>query len=166
VARLHARIADKRNDFLHKLSRKIVDENQVIALETLNVKGMQRREASADPVQNGSLSHSIADTGWSTLVCYIEYKAEWAGRTVVKIDRWFPSTKRCSECGHVGETKPLSVRSWQFEKCGEHLDRDVNAGKNICTVGLAGAADAANDSGGHSTTRKAVVLSSHGPSRE
>jgi len=149
VARLHARIADKRNDFLHKISRKIVDESQVIALESLNLKGMQ---------QNRSLSRSIADTGWSTLVRYIEYKAEWAGRTVVKIDRWFPSTKRCSECGHVGETRPLSVRHWQCEKCSEHHDRDVNAAKNIRTVGLAGAADAANDSGGHSKTRDALAM--------
>lgn len=162
VARLHARIADKRNDFLHKLSRKIVDENQVIALESLSVKGMQ---------QNRSLSRSIADTGWSTLVQYIEYKAEWAGRRVVKIDRWFPSTKRCSECGHVGETKPLSVRHWQCEKCSEHHDRDVNAAKNIRTAGLAGAADAANDSGGHSKTRDAFRIersrpNAHGPVKE
>ena len=137
---------------------------------------MQRRAASADLVQNRSLSRSIADTGWSTLVRYIEYryieyryieyKAEWAGRTVVKIDRWFPSTKRCSDCGHVGETKPLSVRSWRCEQCGERHDRDVNAAKNIRTVGLAGAADAANDSGGHSKTREAFVLSSHGPANE
>jgi len=157
VARLHAKVADKRNDFLHKLSRKLVDENQTICLETLNVKGMQ---------QNRSLSRSIADTGWSTLVRYIAYKAEWAGRTVVKIDRWFPSTKRCSTCGHVGETKPLSVRRWQCEECGESHDRDVNAAKNIRTVGLAGAADAANDSGGHSKTRDAFVLNVHGPVNE
>lgn len=157
VARLHAKIADKRNDFLHKLSRKIVDENQVIALESLNVKGMQ---------QNRSLSRSIADTGWSTVVRYIEYKAEWAGRTVVKIDRWFPSTKRCSECGDVGETKLLSVRHWQCKECGCVHDRDVNAAKNIRTAGLAGAADAANDSGGHSKTRGAFALSEHSPVNE
>ena len=157
VARLHAKIADKRSDFLHKLSRKLVDENQTICLESLNVKGMQ---------QNRSLARSIADTGWSTLVQYIEYKAEWAGRTVVKIDRWFPSTKRCFECGHVGETKPLSVRHWQCEECGSHHDRDVNAAKNIRTVGLTGAADAANDSGGHRKTRGAFALSEHGPMNE
>jgi putative transposase len=162
VARLHARIADRRNDVLHKLSRKIVDENQVIALESLNVKGMQ---------QNRSLSRSIADTGWSTLVQYIEYKAEWAGRAVVKIDRWFPSTKRCSECGRVGEAKPLSVRRWKCRECGERHDRDVNAAKNIRTAGLAGALNAeisaqANDSGGHSKTRDAFVLNAHGPVNE
>lgn len=157
VARLHARIADKRNDFLHKLSRKIVDENQVIALESLNVKGMQ---------QNRSLSRSIADTGWSTLVQYIEYKAEWAGRAVVKIDRWFPSTKRCSECGHVGETKPLSVRRWKCKECGESHDRDVNAAKNIRTVGLAGASREAKDCEGRGKTHKAFARSGHGPVKQ
>jgi putative transposase len=153
VARLHAKVADKRNDVLHKLSRKIVDENQVIVLETLNVKGMQK---------NRSLSRSISDTGWSTLVQYIEYKAEWAGRTVVKIDRWFPSTKRCSTCGHVGETKPLSVRRWQCEECGESHDRDVNAAKNIRTVGLAGTKDCE----GRGKTHKAFAVSGHGPVNE
>ncbi|WP_022835251.1 RNA-guided endonuclease InsQ/TnpB family protein [Salisaeta longa] len=167
VARLHAKIADKRNDFLHKLSRKLVDENQVIALESLNVKGMQRREASAVSVQNRSLSRSIADTGWSTLVRYIEYKAEWAGRTVVKIDRWFPSTKRCSACGHVGGTKPLSVRHWQCEECGACHDRDVNAAKNICTVGLAGAQKfLREDCEGRGKPHKAFVRSGHGPVKQ
>ena len=153
VARLHAKIADKRNDFLHKLSCKLVDENQTICLETLNVKGMQ---------QNRSLSRSIADTGWSTLVRYIEYKGEWAGRTVVKIARWFPSTKRCSDCGHVGETKPLSVRHWQCEECGESHDRDVNAAKNIRTVGLAGSKDCE----GRGKTHKAFARSGHGPVKQ
>jgi putative transposase len=159
VACLHARIADKREDVLHKLSRKIVDENQVIALESLNVKGMQ---------QNRNLARSISDTGWSTLVRMIEYKAEEAGRTVIKIDRWFPSTKRCSECGHVTDSKPLSVRSWDCPRCEANHDRDVNAAKNIRAVGLAGAPTAvgANDSGGHRKTRNAFVLNAHGPMNE
>jgi putative transposase len=158
VAKIHAEIQDKREDFLHKLSRTIVDENQVIALESLNVKGMQRRDASAASVQNRSLARSISDTGWSTLVRMIEYKAEEAGRTVVKIDRWFPSTKRCSECGYVTESKPLSVRSWDCPRCEASHDRDINAAENIRTAGLAGAFDKANDSGGHSKTRDAFVL--------
>ncbi len=101
VAKIHAEIQGWREDFLHKLSRRVAHENQVIALESLSVKGMQ---------QNRSLARPISDTGWSTLVRMIEYKAKEAGRTVVKIDRWFPSTKRCSECGYVTESKPLSVR--------------------------------------------------------
>lgn len=162
VARIHAEIKDKREDFLHKLSRRIVDENQVIALESLNVKGMQ---------QNRNLARSISDTGWSTLVGMIEYKAEEAGRTVIKIDRWFPSTKRCSECGYVTESKPLSVRSWTCSRCETSHDRDVNAAKNIRTAGLAGAFDKANDSGGHSKTRDAFRIhrseqNAHGPTNE
>ena len=107
----------------------------------------------------------------------IEYKAEEAGRTVVKIDRWFPSTKRCcSGCGYVTESKPLSVRSWDCPRCEASHDRDVNAAKNIRTAGLAGAFlagafDKANDSGGHSKTRDAFRidrsgLSAHGPTNE
>ena len=161
VARIHAEIKDKREDFLHKLSRKIVDENQVIALESLNVKGMQ---------QNRNLARSISDTGWSTLVRMIEYKAKEAGRTVVKIDRWFPSTKRCSECGCVTESKPLSVRQWTCSRCEHHHDRDINAAKNIRTAGLAGAFEKANDSGGHSKTRSAFRIEGkpnvHGPVNE
>ena len=162
VARIHAEIKDKREDFLHKLSHKIVDENQIIALESLSVKGMQ---------QNRSLARSISDTGWSTLVRMIEYKAEEAGRTVVKIDRWFPSTKRCSECGYVTESKPLSVRSWDCPRCEASHDRDINAAENIRTAGLAGAFDKANDSGGHSKTRDAFRiersrLNAHGPVNE
>jgi putative transposase len=157
VAKIHAQIADKRSDFLHKLSRKLVDENQVICLETLAVKNMQ---------QNRSLARSIGDTGWSALVRQVEYKAEWTGRTVVKIDRWFPSTKRCSACGHVGGKKPLDVREWTCKECGTCHDRDVNAAKNIRTVGLTGAANAANDSGGHSKTRGHFEVASHGPMNE
>lgn len=157
VARVHAEIRDKRQDFLHKLSRKLVDENQVICFETLNVKSMQ---------QNRSLSRSISDTGWSTLTRFSEYKAEWAGRTVVKIDRWFPSTKRCHACGDVGKSKPLSVREWTCRSCGTVHDRDENAAKNIRTVGLAGLADSQEDSGGHSKTRGHFKVSSHGPMNE
>ena len=162
VAKIHARVKDKRKDFLHKLSRKLIDENQVIALESLNVKGMQ---------QNRNLSRSISDTGWSTLTRMIEYKAEEDGRTVVKIDRWFPSTKRCSECGYVTESKPLSVRSWDCPRCEADHDRDINAAENIRTAGLAGASQEANDSGGHSKTRGAFRidrsgLRAHGPTKE
>ncbi|MCS4040816.1 RNA-guided endonuclease InsQ/TnpB family protein [Salinibacter ruber] len=162
VAKIHAEIKDKREDFLHKLSRRVVDENQVIALESLSVKGMQ---------QNRSLARPISDTGWSTLVRMIEYKAKEAGRTVVKIDRWFPSTKRCSECGYVTESKPLSVRSWDCPRCDTTHDRDINAAKNIRTAGLAGAFQKANDSGGHSKTRDAFRIerfgaNAHGPVNE
>jgi putative transposase len=155
VAKIHAEIKDRRKDFLHKLSRRVVRENQVIALESLSVKGMQ---------QNRKLARSISDTGWSALVRMIEYKAEETGRTVVKIDRWFPSTKRCSECGYVTDSKPLSVRSWTCPRCEASHDRDVNAAENIRTAGLAGAFDKANDSGGHSKTRGAFRIDRSRPS--
>ncbi|WP_118825860.1 RNA-guided endonuclease InsQ/TnpB family protein [Salinibacter ruber] len=159
VAKIHAEIQGWREDFLHKFSRRVAHENQVIALESLSVKGMQ---------QNRSLARPISDTGWSTL---IEYKAKEAGRTVVKIDRWFPSTKRCSECGYVTESKPLSVRSWDCPRCDTTHDRDINAAKNIRTAGLAGAFQKANGSGGHSKTRDAFRIersrpNAHGPVNE
>ncbi|MFB6249191.1 MAG: RNA-guided endonuclease TnpB family protein [Salinibacter sp.] len=126
VANIHAEIKDKREDSLHQLSRKIVDENQVIALESLNVKGMQ---------QNRSLARPISDTGWSTLVRMIEYKVKEAGRTVIKIDRWFPSTKRCCECGYVTESKSLSVRSWDCPRCGAPTTETSTPPKTFVPLG-------------------------------
>lgn len=122
VARAHERVAASRKDFLHKLSRRMVNENQVIAVETLNVKGMTK---------NHNLAKSISDAGWPMLFGFIEYKAARAGKAVVKIDRWFPSSKACSDCGSVSDKMPLDVRSWVCPHCGAHHDRDVNAARNI-----------------------------------
>lgn len=128
VARLHARITDTRRDFLHKLSTRLVNENQVIAIETLAVSNMQK---------NHCLAKSISDAGWSEFVRQLEYKAQWAGRTLIGIDRWYPSSKRCSTCGHTQGSMPLSVRTWTCPQCGTHHDRDVNAARNILAAGLA-----------------------------
>ncbi len=128
VARLHAHITDARRDFLHKLSTRLISENQVIALETLAVKNMLR---------NRSLSKSISDASWSEFVRQLEYKAQWAGRTLIGIDRWYPSSKRCSVCGHTQGSMPLSVRRWTCPQCGTQHDRDVNAARNILAAGLA-----------------------------
>ena len=128
VARLHAHITDARRDFLHKLSTRLISENQVIALETLAVKNMLR---------NRSLSKSISDASWSEFVRQLEYKAQWAGRTLIGIDRWYPSSKRCSVCGHTQTSMPLSVRTWTCPQCGTQHDRDVNAARNILAAGLA-----------------------------
>ena len=122
VARIHARIADKRKDFAHKLSTQLIRENQAIGVETLKVKNM---------VKNRRLSRSISDAGWGMFVSMLEYKAQWYGRTLVKIDQWFPSTKMCSECHHVCESMPLSIRTWKCEGCGVLHDRDINAAVNI-----------------------------------
>jgi putative transposase len=127
VARVHDRVACARKDYLHKLSRRIVNENQVIAVEDLNVKGM---------VKNRSLARSVSDVGWGMLVGFLKYKAEREGKAFVKCDRWFPSTKTCNDCGSVSETKALDVRSWDCPHCGAHHDRDINAAKNIRDEGL------------------------------
>ena len=135
VARLHAKITDSRRDFLHKLSTRLINENQVIAVESLSVKNMQR---------NRCLSKSIADAGWSEFVRQLEYKARWYGRELIGIDRWYPSSKRCSDCGHVVKAMPLSVREWACTECGAIHDRDINAARNILAAGLAVLANGEN----------------------
>ena len=138
VARIHAKITDARLDNIHKLSRKLVNENQVIVFEDLNIAGMKR---------NRKLSKAISDMSWGELVRQCEYKADWAGRQVVKINRWFPSTKRCSNCGHVVDKVPLSVRNWTCPECETEHDRDINAAINIKAAGLAVLACGATGSG-------------------
>jgi putative transposase len=127
VARAHERVACARKDYLHKLSRRIVNENQVIAVETLNVKGMMKLP---------TLARAISDTGWGMLVNFVKYKSARAGKAFVKVDRWYPSSKSCSTCGAVADAVPLDVRSWSCAHCGTHHDRDVNAAINIRGEGL------------------------------
>lgn len=129
VARCYAKIADTRLDHLHKLTRQIVNENQVICLESLAVKNM---------VRNRRLSKAISDASWSELARQLAYKSEWAGRQFVQIDRWYPSSKRCHGCGHVLESLPLDVRAWDCPGCGtQGIDRDINAARNILQAGTA-----------------------------
>jgi putative transposase len=126
VARAHVRVADTRRNWLHKLSTTVVRENQLIAVEDLAVSGLARTR----------LARSVYDAGWSTFVGMLAYKAQRAGRTFVKVDRWLPSTRACSACGAVGEPKPLHVRIWTCG-CGTRHDRDVNAARNILAAGRA-----------------------------
>ncbi|NEP76298.1 RNA-guided endonuclease TnpB family protein, partial [Okeania sp. SIO2G5] len=128
VARIYAEIGDARKDHLHKLTTQLIRENQTIVVEDLAVKNM---------VKNHRLALSISDASWGELVRQLEYKAEWYGRELVKIDRWFPSSKRCSNCGHIADKMPLNIREWKCSKCGCSHDRDVNAAKNILAAGLA-----------------------------
>lgn len=128
VARMHAKTADSRRDFLHKLSTRLINENQVIAIESLAVKNL---------VKNKRLSKSISDASWTECVRQLEYKAQWYGRTLVGIDRWYPSSKRCSDCGHTVAKMPLNVRSWACPECGSIHDRDINAARNVLAAGLA-----------------------------
>ena len=128
VAKVHQEITDARNDFLHKLTTRLVRENQTIAIEDLAVKNMMK---------NRKLALSISEASWGELVRQLVYKCQWYGRTLVKIDRWFPSSKRCGKCGHIVEKLPLNIREWDCPKCGTHHDRDVNAAQNILAAGLA-----------------------------
>ena len=128
VARVHAEIADARKDMLHKLTTRLVRENQAIAVEDLAVKNM---------VRNHSLAQAISDASWPELVRQLTYKCEWYGRQLVKIDRWFPSSKRCGSCGHVVDKLPLTIREWQCPACETKHDRDVNAAVNVLAAGLA-----------------------------
>jgi putative transposase len=127
VAKVHARIGDRRRDHLHKLSTRIIRENQTVVIEDLSVRNM---------VGNHSLARAICDAAWSELRRQLEYKADWYGRTVIAIDRWYPSSKTCSACGVIVEKLPLNVREWTC-RCGVVHDRDVNAAKVILAAGLA-----------------------------
>ena len=126
AAKVYARITDRRRDHLHKLTTRLVRENQTIVIEDLTVRNM---------VKNGSLARAISDAAWSDFRSMLEYKAQWYGREVIAIDRWFPSSKLCSACGTLQDKMPLSVRTWTCD-CGTTHDRDVNAAKNILAVGL------------------------------
>ncbi|GHH63133.1 transposase [Streptosporangium violaceochromogenes] len=127
VARVHARITDRRRDHLHKLTTRLVRENQVIAVEDLTVRNM---------VKNHSLARAISDASWRELRSMLEYKTAWYGRELLVVDRWFPSSKLCSACGTLQGVMPLGVRDWTCA-CGAAHDRDVNAAKNILAAGLA-----------------------------
>jgi putative transposase len=131
VARIHKTIADRRRDYQHQLSARIIRENQVVCVESLHVKNM---------VQNHCLAKAISDGGWGEFVRQLEYKATWYGRTLVKIDKWYPSSKRCFDCGHILDSLSLDVRRWTCPECGVVHDRDLNAAKNIWAAGLAVAA--------------------------
>ncbi|MEX3038780.1 RNA-guided endonuclease TnpB family protein, partial [Serratia fonticola] len=128
VAKLHAKIADCRMDSLHKLSRKLINENQVVCVESLKVKNM---------IRNPKLSKAISDAGWGEFVRQLQYKAKESGRSVVAIDQFFPSSKCCSCCGFTMEKMPLDVRNWHCPECGAEHDRDINAARNIKAAGLA-----------------------------
>ena len=122
VARVHEKVSDQRRDFHHKLSRRLVDTYGVITFETLHIKGM---------VRNHKLAKSISDAGWGQFIAFTEYKGEWYGSHIEKIDRFYASTKTCSECGVKNQDLTLSDRTWICQSCGSIHDRDVNAAINI-----------------------------------
>jgi len=127
VAKCHRKITDIRSNHLHQVSKSLVNENQVIVLEDLNIKGM---------MANRRLAKSVADVSLNELVRQIEYKAGWYGREVIKIDRWYPSSKTCCVCGYINQELTLSDREWTCPQCKEIHDRDYNASMNILAEGL------------------------------
>jgi putative transposase len=128
VARVHARIADRRRDFLHKLTTRLVRENQTIVIEDLTVRSL---------LGNRTLARAISDASWTELRSLLEYKCAWYERELITIDRFFPSSKTCSACGLIRDALPLNVRRWTCEGCGTQHDRDHNAAKIILAAGLA-----------------------------
>ena len=128
VAKVYAEIADARKDFLHKLTTQILRENQTIVVEDLAIKNMMK---------NHKLALAISDASWGELIRQLSYKCQWYGRELIKIDRWFPSSKRCGNCGHIINELRLNIREWECPKCGTNHDRDINAAKNILAAGLA-----------------------------
>jgi putative transposase len=151
VARIHARIADRRQDHLHKLTTRLVRENQTIVIEDLAVRAM---------VKNHTLARAISDASWTMMRSMLEYKCAWYGRDLVVVDRWFPSSKLCSNCGTLTEKMPLNVREWTCRGCGTTHDRDVNAAINLKAAGLAvsvcgaGARPQRSTPGGRSATKQ------------
>ena len=132
VAILHERVSNQRKDFQHKLSRHLVDNYGSISFESLNVAGM---------VKNHHLAKSIADASWSQFVTFVEYKAAWSGGQVLRVDRFFPSSKLCSDCGHKNKHLTLNIRQWVCLNCGVIHDRDTNAAINILNQTTVGATE-------------------------
>jgi len=127
VSRLHEKVHNQRDDFLNKLSTDVIKKHDIICLEDLSVKSM---------LADSKFAKSISDVSWSKFVLKLEYKAEWYGKTIVKVDRFYPSSRICSNCLHNEGRKPLSIRQWTCPVCGVHHDRDINASKNILAEGL------------------------------
>ena len=126
VANLHKKITNSRLDNLHKVSSELIKKYDLIFLEDLNIKGM---------IKNHKLSKHIADASWSKFVELLTYKAEWNDKQIVKIDRFFPSSKTCNSCGHINQNLDLNIREWTCPSCNTKLDRDLNASKNILIEG-------------------------------
>lgn len=127
LARQYQKVTNKRNNFLHQVSTQLIRDNQTICLEDLAIKNM---------VKNHNLSQAISDVSWGAFVSMIKYKAAWHGREVVQIDRWYPSSKTCSDCNYLLPSLELKVREWACPDCGSNHDRDINAARNILKQGL------------------------------
>ena len=128
VASIHEKIANSREDFQHKLSNELLNEYDLICVESLSVKNMMK---------NHKLAQAISDASWYSFISKLKYKANWRGKTIVQIDQYYPSSKTCSNCNYKMNEMSLDVREWNCPKCGHHHDRDINAAKNILAFGKA-----------------------------
>lgn len=127
LAKQHQKVVNQRSNYLHQVSSKLINDNQVVCLEDLSVKNM---------VKNHKLAQAISDVSWGSLVSMLKYKAAWHNRHIIQIDRFYPSSKTCSSCNHLMGSMELSVREWDCPSCGTHHDRDINAAKNILRQGM------------------------------
>lgn len=137
LARAYARYTDAKRDWLHKTTTKLVEQYDVLCIEDLNIQGMTRRAHGKGATAKSGLNRGILSNNLSELRSMLEYKADWYGKRVVAIDRFYPSSKRCSECGYINQELTLSDRHWACGECRARHDRDVNAAKNIKATGLA-----------------------------
>ncbi|MDY6783428.1 MAG: RNA-guided endonuclease TnpB family protein [Cyanobacteriota bacterium] len=149
VAKVHAQIKDARTDFLHKLTTRLVGENDLIAIEDLAIRNM---------VKNRKMAKVISDASWGELNRQLEYKCQWYGKQLIRVDRYFPSSKRCENCGYIIDKLPLNIRKWECPKCGANHDRDINAAQNILAAGLAVSVCGASVRPEESKSRKATAL--------
>jgi len=137
LSKIHEMITNQRNDFQHKVSKKLISENQAVAVETLNIKGM---------MSNHYRAQSTGDSAWYSFVLKLQYKAEWFGKTVLKINQWLPSSKKCNVCGYKHPNLTENIREWQCPDCKTNHDRDINAAINIKNFALAEREDGLGDS--------------------
>ena len=152
VARQYEKISNIREDFHHKLSTRIINENQVIVLENLNVSGM---------VRNRKLARAISQQGWYQFITFLKYKGDLYGREVIQVDRFYPSSKTCSSCGSIQTSLPLNIREWTCPDCGTTHDRDINAAKNLMALGTSVTAFGGNvrPACGRSPLKKEMAMS-------
>ncbi len=127
VAKLHEKVANQRKDFLHKLSREITNSYDAVCIESLNMQGMSKAL---------NFGKSVNDNSWGMLTTFLDYKLKEEGKSLIKIDKWFPSSKMCSHCGNVKQNLQLSERTYVCEHCGTIINRDVNAAINIKNEGM------------------------------
>ncbi|NEN89259.1 MAG: IS200/IS605 family element transposase accessory protein TnpB [Okeania sp. SIO3H1] len=166
VAKIHGKIKDSRLDYIHKLTTQLIRENQTIVVEDLALKNMLKNH-NPPPSPPGRGARGVgSDPNWGEIVRQLDYKAEWYGRELIKIDRYFPSSKRCSNCGHIVDKLPLNIREWDCPECAARHDRDINASINILAAGQAVSVCGATVRPERSKSRKAGAMKQKAPNSD